>query len=70
MAREDLKPGEAIDRNSSGGRSIGTTVKPMTSRTVIKKDKVGGSEDDPEYIVKSKSSGRIAARENVFRKGR
>lgn len=63
MVREDLKPGEAIDRRSLADRSIGTTMKPMTSRTVIKKHKVGGSEDDPGYIVKSKSSGRIAARE-------
>lgn len=61
MSRDDPKPDEELERSSSGGRGIGSEVKRVTRRTVIRQHKVGGSEDNAEYIVRSKSSGRIAA---------
>jgi hypothetical protein len=61
MSKDDLKPGDKVEWDSSGGHSVGHVVKRVTSRTVIGKHRVAASKENPEYIVESNSSGRIAA---------
>lgn len=60
MAR-DLKKGDKVAWDSSGGHSVGKVVKKVTSPTKIKGHKVATSKDNPEYIVESDKSGKIAA---------
>ena len=56
-----LKPGTKVEWDSSGGHSVGTVVEKVTSPTKIKTHKVSASEDNPEFIVKSDKSGKLAA---------
>ncbi len=56
-----LKAGDKVAWDSSGGHSAGTVVKKVTSPTRIKGHKVAASKDNPEYIVKSDKSGKVAA---------
>jgi hypothetical protein len=60
MAKE-LKPGDKVEWDSSGGHSVGKVVRKQTSPTQIKGHKVAASPDNPEYIVKSDKSGKTAA---------
>ena len=56
-----LKPGDQVSWESSGGHSESKVVKKVTAPTKIKGHKVAASPDNPEYIVKSDKSGKIAA---------
>lgn len=56
-----LKSGVQVSWESSGGHSEGKVVKKVTAPTKIKGHKVAASPDNPEYIVKSDKSGKIAA---------
>ena len=56
-----LKSGDKVSWDSSGGHSIGKVVKKQTMPTQIKGHKVTASKDNPQYIVKSDTSGKIAA---------
>lgn len=58
---KDLKIGDKVEWDSSGGHSTGKVVKKQTGPTRIKGHKVAASKDDPQYIVKSESSGKKAA---------
>jgi hypothetical protein len=58
---KDLKPGDRVGWDSSGGHSTGEVVRKQTSRTKIKGHVVAASKDDPEFIVRSEKSGKIAA---------
>ena len=58
---KSLKAGDKVSWDSSGGHSTGKVVKKQTSPTQIKGHKVAASKDNPEYIVKSDKSGKIAA---------
>lgn len=60
MAKQ-LKAGDKVEWDSSGGHSVGKVVKKQTSPTKIKGHKVAASKDNPEYIVKSDKSGKTAA---------
>ncbi len=57
----DLKKGDKVEWDSSGGHSVGKVVKKITASTQIKGHKVAASKDNPEYIVKSDKSGGEAA---------
>lgn len=61
MAKDDLKPGEAVEWDSSGGHSRGKVVRRLIKPTQIKGHKVAASEDNPEYLVRSDKSGSEAA---------
>jgi hypothetical protein len=61
MTDKQLKAGDKVSWDSSGGHSEGRVVKKVTSPTRIKTHKVAASPDSPEYIVKSDKSGKIAA---------
>jgi hypothetical protein len=58
---KDLKAGDKVEWDSSGGHSTGKVVKKQTSATQIKGHKVAASKDSPQYIVKSDKSGKEAA---------
>ncbi|CAN5248236.1 DUF2945 domain-containing protein [soil metagenome] len=47
--------------DSSGGHSIGKVVKRVTVSMKIQSLTVAASKDNPEYIVRSKKAGVIAA---------
>ena len=61
MAKDDLKPGEAVEWDSSGGHSRGKVVRRLTKPTRIKGHKVAASKKNPEYLVRSDKSGSEAA---------
>jgi hypothetical protein len=58
---KSLKAGDKVSWDSSGGPSTGKVVKKQTNPTQIKGHKVAASKDNPEYIVKSDKSGKLAA---------
>ena len=58
---KDLKPGDKVKWGASQGETHGEVVKKQTTPTKIKSHEVKASKDDPEYIVKSKKSGALAA---------
>ena len=57
----NLKAGDNVTWESSGGHSVGKVVKKVTSPTHIKGHKVAASPGNPEYIVKSDKGGGTAA---------
>ncbi|HYF07673.1 MAG TPA: DUF2945 domain-containing protein [Acetobacteraceae bacterium] len=60
MAKE-LKPGDPVEWDTSQGTTRGKVVKKQTAPTQIKGHKVAASKDNPEYIVRSDKSGKLAA---------
>lgn len=58
---KDLKAGDTVEWDSSGGHSKGKVVRKLTAPTQIKGHKVAASKDNPEYLVKSDKSGGEAA---------
>ena len=58
---KDLKPGDKVGWDSSGGHSTGKVLKKQTTPTQIKGHKVAASKDDPQFIVRSEKSGKTAA---------
>jgi hypothetical protein len=60
MAKQ-LKTGEKVRWHSSGGKSTGQVVRKQTRPGQIKGHKIAASPDEPQYIVKSDTSGNEAA---------
>lgn len=58
---KQLKPGDRVEWDSSGGHSVGKVVRKQTTPTQIKGHKVAASPDNPKYIVRSDKSGKTAA---------
>jgi hypothetical protein len=58
---KDPRPGDKVSWNSSGGHSVGRVEKKMTAPTAIKGHKVAASPRNPEYLVRSEKSGKVAA---------
>ncbi|MET1754817.1 HVA1 family protein [Novosphingobium sp. RD2P27] len=61
LMAKSLKQGDTVEWNTSQGKTEGTVQKKQTSPTHIKGHKVAATEDDPQYIVKSDKSGKLAA---------
>jgi Hypervirulence associated proteins TUDOR domain len=61
MTEKSFKKGDQVEWDSAGGHSVGKIVKKVTAPTKIKSHEVAASKDNPEYIVKSDASGKIAA---------
>jgi len=59
MAME-LKKGDKVGWDSSGGHSIGKVVKKLTSPMKIRGHKVAASKDNPEYLVETDEGKRAA----------
>lgn len=60
MAKQ-LRTGDRVSWNSSGGKSVGKVVRRQTTPTDVKGHHVAATKDDPQYIVKSDKSGKEAA---------
>ena len=60
-AAKSFKPGDKVAWDTSQGETQGKVVKKQTTPTQIKRHKVAASKDNPQYIVKSDNSGKIAA---------
>jgi hypothetical protein len=58
---KNLKSGDKVGWNSSGGHSTGKVVRQQNKSTKIKGHKVAASKDTPQYIVRSDKSGKTAA---------
>lgn len=56
-----LTPGVPVEWNTSQGTTRGEVVRRQTSETHIKGHKVAATPDDPQLIVRSAKSGKIAA---------
>ncbi len=56
-----LKPGDAVEWQTSQGKTSGTVKKKLTSKTKIKSHVVAASKENPQYLVESKKSGGVAA---------
>jgi hypothetical protein len=62
MAKErELKAGDAVEWETSQGKTEGKVVKRVTTPMEIKTHQVAASEENPEYVVQSKKSGKQAA---------
>ena len=68
MAKE-LKQGDKVGWDSSGGHSTGKVVKKLTSPMTIKGHKVAASSDNPEYLVETDDGKRAAHKPGALRKG-
>ena len=56
-----LRQGDRVRWRSSGGESVGRVERKLTSRGTIKGHEVAASEDNPEFLVRSETSGKAAA---------
>ena len=53
----ELKKGDEVTWKSHGGEAVGKVEKKITEETEAAGRKVKASEDDPQYLVKSDTSG-------------
>ena len=60
MARA-LKIRDRVAWRSSGGGSVGRVERKLTSPGKIKGHEVAASQDNPEFLVRSDKSGKVAA---------
>jgi hypothetical protein len=58
---KDLKKGDKVEWQTAQGKTTGTVEKKQTRQTRIKSHKVAASEDNPQFIVRSAKSGKVAA---------
>jgi Hypervirulence associated proteins TUDOR domain len=58
---KSVKPGDRVAWASSGGGSVGRVEKKLTSPGKIKGHKIAASPDNPEFLVRSAKSGKVAA---------
>jgi hypothetical protein len=58
---KDLKRGDKVEWNTPQGKTRGRVEKKLTRETHVKGHKVAASPDNPEFLVKSDSSGKEAA---------
>lgn len=57
----EFKQGETVEWNTSQGKTEGTVEKKLTEPMKIKDHHVAASDDNPQYLVKSNSTGAKAA---------
>lgn len=68
MAKDKLKPGDAVSWKSHGGEAHGKVVRAQTSRTRIKGHTVAASHKDPQYIVETDDGRRAAHKPEALAK--
>ena len=61
MATKEFKAGDKVSWNSSQGKVTGSVKRKLTEPIDIKTHHVAASPDNPEFLVKSTSSGQLAA---------
>lgn len=65
---KDLRAGDKVGWDSSGGHSTGKVVKKLTSPMTIKGHKVAASTDNPEYLVETNEGKRAAHKPEALTK--
>jgi hypothetical protein len=60
-AKSTLKKGDKVEWQTSAGKTSGTVQKKVTSPMKIKNHKVSASTDNPEYLVQTEKSRKLAA---------
>ncbi|MEG3154836.1 DUF2945 domain-containing protein [Sphingomonas sp. RB1R13] len=65
----DVKVGDRVGWESSGGHSTGKVVKKLTSPRMIKGHKVAASKDNPEFLVETESGKQAAHKAGALTKG-
>ena len=68
MVAKNLKQGDKVGWNSSGGHSTGKIVKKLTSPMTIKGHKVAASADNPEFLVETEQGKRAAHKPDALTK--
>lgn len=58
---DSFKKGDRVQWNTANGKTEGTVERKLTQPTDIKGHHVAASNDNPEYLVKSDKSGKVAA---------
>jgi Hypervirulence associated proteins TUDOR domain len=58
---KQLKAGDRVAWQSNGGGRVGRVERKLTSPAKIKGHEVAASEDTPEFLVRSETSGKVAA---------
>ena len=61
MTTKEFKTGDKVSWNSTQGTIKGTVKKKLTAPMDIKKHHVAASPDNPEILVKSATTGQVAA---------
>ena len=61
MTTKDLKTGDKVSWNSTQGKVTGTVKRKLTSPIEIKSHHVAASPDNPQWLVESAASGKVAA---------
>lgn len=61
MATKDFKVGDKVIWNSTQGKIAGTVKKKLKAPTDIKTHHVAASPDNPQWLVESAASGKVAA---------
>lgn len=61
MATKDLKVGDKVSWNSAQGKVIGSVKKKLTIPIDIKMHHVAASPDNPQLLVESAVTGKLAA---------
>ena len=61
MATKDLKVGDKITWNSTQGTVTGTVKKKLTAPMDIRTHHVAATPEDPQMLVQSAGSGKLAA---------
>ncbi len=65
---KDLKAGDKVGWDSSGGHSTGKVVKKLTSPMKIKGHKVAALKDNPEYLVETDAGKQAAHKPDALTK--
>jgi len=65
-----LKPGDAVEWQTSQGKTQGTVKRKLTSMSKIKTRVGAASKGNPQYLVESKKSGGVAAHKSSALKRR
>ncbi len=60
-AKKTLKKGDKVEWQTSQGKTSGTVKKKLTSPMKIKSHEVAASADNPEYLVETDKSKKLAA---------
>ncbi|MBC7625534.1 MAG: DUF2945 domain-containing protein [Aeromicrobium sp.] len=61
MTTKDFKTGDKVSWNSTQGKVTGTVKKKLTAPINIKTHHVAASPDNPQLLVESAKSGKLAA---------
>ncbi len=64
----ELKRGDKVEWDSSGGHSVGKVVEKVTKPTAIKGHKVAASPENPEFIVESDKGAKAAHKPEALKK--